>query len=164
MKFINQFFTIGLLLSILSCGPEECCDSGDRRPSFFYLDQDGNDLLNPNHPNGYDWDSITMELIQFDITYDVLPDIDGFWVNELTNDTIQDKYTIRPKSFKGYNIAETEETLFIHLNHLETDTIIYETYFPNKKDPAYTHYRNLTINGISIETGGLDFVTIYKNK
>lgn len=163
----KTFIYLIILHSVTSCIPEECCDSGDRRPSFFYLDKKSNDLLNPKNLNSYIQDSISLTLIQGDRHYMSNAKIVGgyFQYIDSLKDTIQVNFAISFPLFPAdYQILETTEVLLIHLNNRETDTIIYETFFPNKKDPTYTNFRNLTVNGVPYERNEGGYITIIKNE
>lgn len=154
-------------MSLTSCLPQECCDSppnSDIRPIFYYSDLNGADLLNPEQPYGYDWDSVGMTLIQFNIAYYIEPLISGKYNLEAGYVGPIRYNFIEIRSLPAtYSIAQTTETLLIYLNNKETDTIIYETYFPDKKDPTYVYWRNLTVNGVPHESNE-GFVNIIKSR
>ncbi|MEO9475262.1 MAG: hypothetical protein ABJG41_06995 [Cyclobacteriaceae bacterium] len=166
MRKINLIFIIGLLLALNSCD-DECCDCcGDKYPNFKYQDTYGKDLLSPFNSKGYNIDSIHFEVIQNSTRVKALPELSGGeYLITQNQDTVITPTVLNFNYWliEGFKIESgITDTLLIHLNAIETDTVVWETYLHPERKYIYT--KQISVNGkIHVPDEG-GFITIIKDR
>ncbi|MEP0369166.1 MAG: hypothetical protein ABJN36_00660 [Cyclobacteriaceae bacterium] len=97
--------------------------------------------------------------------FDIIPNITGRDAHKYNPDEV---YTGRNSLMitsypTEYLVLENTETILIHLSANETDTIIYDVFFPYE-GATHTDYRNWTVNGTTHEPNEGGYITIVKNR